>query len=771
MSYLLSILVEAKDEASSVLGSIGGAIAGVGKVGLAVAGAGVAALGGALVAAIGNAIDAQDVFAQTEAVVKSTGHAAGLSAQEMADLASSLSAASGKSKFGDEMILQGENVLATFTNIGKDVFPLATQASLDMAQAMHKTPEAMSMLLGKALSSAEGVSALRKMGVQFNDTQMETIKRLFETGHAAEAQKMILAELGNEFGGSALAAAQTFSGQLGTLKDKFGELLEGIGLKLLPVLTQFVGFLNSPEIQAGIQAFADAILNGIGQAATFIGPVLAEVGRVLGVLIGYWQEAREVTSSFAEAVGYTIDTLLGVGEGVVGPVQGAIQTIQAAFSDAKNPVQGLINVLAQISPTFALVKAGIDAALPPIQSIITSVFGIIGAFLTEHGAKIRSDLTSAWSQIQAIINQVTPAIQAIISTVFGAVAAFLQEHGAEISAFMAQTWDTIAQIISLALQLIQATIVPAIKAIAGFIAAHGTEIKTILEIAWGTIRTIITTVLGVIKGILTAALAAIKGDWSGAWTAIKGVAQTIWDGIKSLLQLNLQLITVLFKSTWDGIKAYFEGILNGLVGWVLQTMEGIKNAIVGFAGAARNAAGGVANAIVDGIAGGISDGASKIISAAKDAAMAALHAAESALGINSPSKVFREDVGHNVGAGMGLGITDQIPVVTKAGHDLAQAATDGAKDALNVGGGISDTARRNRRRGHGSISGGFGNSSSPVDVGSDVTQGHSGDVGGGFGGGTTVNHTQILNYTGIHQEEDDVRQAMRVQALSSGYAQ
>src|SRR5690348_11842925 len=57
----------------------------------------------------------QDVLSQTAQVIKSTGGAAHMSAQAVADLAASLGDAT---RFGDDVTETGENMLLTFTNIG-----------------------------------------------------------------------------------------------------------------------------------------------------------------------------------------------------------------------------------------------------------------------------------------------------------------------------------------------------------------------------------------------------------------------------------------------------------------------------------------------------------------------------------------------------------------------------------------------------------------------------------------------------------------------------
>src|SRR6266496_3497005 len=54
--------------------------------------------------AFAGAREAQQLMAQTSAVITSTGSAAGVTAQHVADLATSLSDAAGKSLFGDDQI-------------------------------------------------------------------------------------------------------------------------------------------------------------------------------------------------------------------------------------------------------------------------------------------------------------------------------------------------------------------------------------------------------------------------------------------------------------------------------------------------------------------------------------------------------------------------------------------------------------------------------------------------------------------------------------------
>lgn len=193
--------------------------------------------------------DSQKVMKQTQAVLESTGGAANVSAKHVNELAQQLLNLSG---VDDETVAAGENVLLTFRNIqnqaGKnnDVFDQATKATLDLSVAMGEDMHSAAIQVGKALNDpVKGLTALKRVGVQFTDSQTALIKKLVETGHTAKAQKIILGELHKEFGGSAKAAGQTLAGQLGILREHFADVAANVVTALLPALNSLIGVLTS----------------------------------------------------------------------------------------------------------------------------------------------------------------------------------------------------------------------------------------------------------------------------------------------------------------------------------------------------------------------------------------------------------------------------------------------------------------------------------------------------------------------------------------------
>ena len=168
-----------------------------------------------------------------ETALTSTSYAAGVSADELKNLASELQSVS---TFGDEAIIEAQALLLTFTKIGKDVFPMATESILNMSAAMGTDLKSSTIMLGKALNDPiAGVTALSRAGVQLTETQKEQIKTQTELGNVSKAQKIILQELETQFGGQARATAEG-TGRFIQLSNTLGDVAEKIGQHLVPPL-------------------------------------------------------------------------------------------------------------------------------------------------------------------------------------------------------------------------------------------------------------------------------------------------------------------------------------------------------------------------------------------------------------------------------------------------------------------------------------------------------------------------------------------------------
>lgn len=225
-------------------------------------------------AVIRNTIESEDALAQLNATIKSTAGAAGLSSDQMVAMAKGLQAVT---TFGDDAIISMQSQLLTFTKIGGDVVPRATEAILDLATKMGGDLKGAAVQVGKALNDPiKGVAALGRAGVQFSADQEHMITALVESGRLAEAQTVILAELETQMGGSAKAARDTFGGAVTALQNAFGDLLEGDGGNLNDArvgVESLTKALSDPQVQ---MAFGQ-IVGGIFQVTTAIANALPKL--------------------------------------------------------------------------------------------------------------------------------------------------------------------------------------------------------------------------------------------------------------------------------------------------------------------------------------------------------------------------------------------------------------------------------------------------------------------------------------------------------------
>lgn len=86
--------------------------------------------------------------------------------------------------------------------------------------------------------------------------------------------------------------------------------------------------------------------------------------------------------------------------------------------------------------------------------------------------------------------------------------------------------------------------------------------------------------------------------------------------------------------------------------------------------------------IISGIANGIVNGAGAIVSAAQDAASRALNAAKNFLGIHSPSRVFRDEVGKMIPQGMAVGVETETDKAVRVTRQSAFEMLNAAKNTM-----------------------------------------------------------------------------------------
>lgn len=466
----LTAVIEAEDRASATLAKVGKSAEGLGKkIGdlkpmfstMAVGGTvAFGAISTAMYSSIKSANEAAAVTAQLNAVIKSTGGVAGVTAEAVLNLSTELQKTT---TYNDEAVTAAQNLLLTFTKIGKDVFPEATATILDMSTALGQDTKSSAMQLGKALNDPiKGISALRKVGIAFTDEQEKQIETLVKSGKTMEAQRMILKELAVEFGGSASAQAKTFEGRVIQLKNRLDDMQQGIGEALIPIIEKMVEKIapavdaviswieNNPKLTATVLIVSAAIaglvtalgLLGVAVIAfqavslplllTFGGITLA-IGAIIAIGVLLYKNWENIKIIAADVWQYVVQAWNGIKNSVTNTMTSigeAItivwESIKVVFTNSVAFLMGSVMVLLDwLFPAwestlfsiynktieiFTFLKAYFGSALDELRIRITDSLAIIKTVWTNVWTTMKSIFVSIWDSIAKIFDSVIDGI-------------------------------------------------------------------------------------------------------------------------------------------------------------------------------------------------------------------------------------------------------------------------------------------------------------------------------------------------------------------------
>jgi hypothetical protein len=503
----------------------------LGKTALRVAGAaGLGALVYTLHTGIQEYTDAAKVTAQTNAVIKSTGSVAHVSAKHVDDLAGSLLQKSG---VDDEAIKSGENLLLTFTNIrnsaGKnnDIFDQATKIMLDMSVALGQDMKSSAIQLGKALNDpVKGMTALQRVGVSFTAAQKETVKNMVKTGDTLGAQKLILAELNKEFGGSAEAAGKTLPGQLSILRENFNNLSGEIVGTLAPALQVVTKlFADNPKlakaVTIGILALAAALV-AMNVALTVTAVVTSPVtGIILGVVVACAALAAAaylIYHNWSDILKWLKANMVLIAAIIGGPFGLAVVEIIKHWDEIKNAITSAVSAIFDW-----LKKHWVEV----LVGVVAGPFALIGVEIWKHYDALYN---AGWNVARGIWNGVMAALGGIGSAAWSIINNIGDWISRGFSAVFNWGWQLGVWILQGAQQGVGGIAGAVWGVIAGIGGTIYGQLNNIWQWGWNIGRRIFDGILGGIRGIAGPLINAVKGPINSvisAWNNLRIGALTI----------------------------------------------------------------------------------------------------------------------------------------------------------------------------------------------------------------------------------------------------
>jgi hypothetical protein len=272
-------------------------------------------------------------------------------------------------------------------------------------------------------------------------------------------------------------------------------------------------------------------------------------------------------------------------------------------------------VMSPETQQMVLIGLGLAAALGPVLIIVGQLVTAIGAIIP-------------------VVTAVAGVLSGPVLLVIGAVAA------AVALLYMAWTnnWGGIQEKTQAAIAWIQGVIQTGLAIVQAFWQAHGAQIMTVVQAYWNILMSIVNGAMAVIQNIIRAFQAAMQGDWYAFGAYLRLAWDNLWRALGNVISASWEFIKTAITVLWTNIVTWFKS-----VNW--------KE---------------VGNFIAQGIADGLKAGIQWIKDAALAAAQAALDAAKGFLGIQSPSKKMKQEVGYQMAAGVAEGWTGGLNTLMPA---------------------------------------------------------------------------------------------------------
>lgn len=454
-------------------------------------------------------------------------------------------------------------------------------------------------------------------------------------------------------------ALNTILPLIGQLGEKLIQSLQPALQLIIPALQRFAVMATQlfTEVVQAVQPVIDRLIPLIGQAIAALMPILTQMGAALMASLGQ--------------IGQHLAPLLPM------IVQFGTQIMQALAPVGEQLMNQLVPALAQLG-------AAVMAMLPQIMDIfrqlgemllqLVPVFGQIVAVVVDLGTQVLAALLPA---IQSLL----PVLAAIVGAVAGVVVVL-------VTSLIPVFASVVQAIVPLITTLID-ILVPAIQAVLNVVT---TVVQAIVPIVQGA--------LNIVVGIIKTVTAIIKGDWSAAWEGIKQIVAGVWEVIKGIVVGAINIVSSIITNAVNLIRSIWDAAWNGIGRIVSTIWEGIKNGVaagintvVGFfrsmgsdiIGVVRGIPGqmiSIGRDIVGGIASGIRNAAGAVMDAARSVVNALPDFVKSALGIHSPSRVMRDQVGVWIPAGIAAGIDKTSDMAVDAVRSMTDAAVEAAQDGM-----------------------------------------------------------------------------------------
>ncbi|MDN5929490.1 MAG: hypothetical protein L0I24_00225 [Pseudonocardia sp.] len=407
------------------------------------------------------------------------------------------------------------------------------------------------------------------------------------------------------------------------------------------------------------------------EAATLIGSQLKNMGvpmdQVAGQTDGLITKGADLASMFGGTTQEAVDALSSALKGEADPIERYGISLNAAAIEGKKAELGLAGLTgaadrnAQAMAVMALIEE---------QSADAT-----GNFAREQGtAAGQAERAKAqWENLQTTIGeQLLPIMTGLGTFLSGTLLPILQEHSGVIF--------TVAGVI--------VGLAAAVLAVNGAVAIWRAGVVAYTAVQWALNSAMLANPIGLVVLAIVALVAAFVIAYQNSET-FRNIVNGVFAAVQSFIAGAVEKIKGIigwFAELPGRVGAWFSGMRDSairqaaaLVGW----LTGLPGRVLGAIGNLGSMLVNAGRDLLGGLWRGIQNGAGWL----RDRIFSFFGSiipgwVKNILGIRSPSKVFADQVGRHIPAGVGLGIEKGTPGLLASAREMGDAARRAASDGL-----------------------------------------------------------------------------------------
>lgn len=518
------------------------------------------------------------------------------------------------------------------------------------------------------MSSAEKTDLINTI---FNKTDLKDVNALLAT--SSDRWEELSAAI-DDSAGAAQNMADTQLDNLAGDVTLFQSALEGaqiaISDKLTPYLREFVTF-GTEGLGELTSAFQEGGLSGAMEA---FGGILSDG---LAMIIQLLPEAVDAGAQLLSAVGQ------GIVDNIPTLMDAAVQIVTDLAGDLSENADAIVN--GAITLVTTLGQGIIDAA----PQLAEAALNLLTSFAEALGSAAASALGEFGPDaIESISDGISDSISDLTDTATELVENFLDYVTSNAPTMLSSGVELVSEVVNGVLENLPELISAAGELVNSFMEFVVSNAPTVLSAGVELLTNVVTGIVDNLPQIISAAVQVVEQLLS---TLAENAPQMLSSGVELIMQLAdglIQNIPAIVTAITQGITELVTTITNHLpeilqmgveilaqlAAGLIQNIPAVLAAIPTIFSSMVSTFtsqnwGSIGSNIISGIAAGIRNGVGTIISAAQSAAQAALNAAKSFLGIASPSKKFRDEVGKMLTKGMAKGMVSSDVL-----HELDEAA-------------------------------------------------------------------------------------------------